>query len=221
MNRWLITIGIVFSTSFLSAQMMTVLATVSFDEKGSLKKEVITNRTVHVDAVIESILYGQPPLARVLKSKMENSEQKKQMERYLIQKIVYLESKSFNSSKVESQVLNGEILKVRRAVQKEGDLKELWGFLTVSESELKRVVEEKLESKKFLNFKEQASHIPATEAEALSYYQNNKKEFQGHSFESLKAKIREEIAREQTEQRIADWLDILKKKYDLILVTPL
>jgi hypothetical protein len=109
---------------------------------------------------------------------------------------------------------------VKAQIQKDFELKELWAFLTLTDTELKERLREKLIAKKFVEFKNRSSFIPATDAEAFSYYLNNKSKFKDLTFENLKDKIKVEISKEQSEQRLNDWLDILKKKYEVTLISP-
>ncbi len=195
--------------------MITTLASIKNDGK-----EVITTRSVHLDAVIESILYSKPQLKDVLKSRMDTKLIRSELDRVLVERIVFFESKSFNQVRLSNEETKTAMAKVKAAVAKNVDLKELWAFLTLSDSELQQVLTIKLTAKKFIEFKNKSSYIPATDAEAFSYYQNNKSKFKDMSFESLKTKIKEEISREQSEQRLNDWIDILKRKYEVTLIAP-
>lgn len=206
----------VFLFSCLSlSQMITTLASVKHEGK-----EVVTTRAVHIDSVIESILYSKPALKDVLKSRLDSRVMRSELDRYLIEKIVFFESKSFTQVRLANDEIKNATVKIKNEISKNADLKELWAFLTMSDSELQSVVTHKLTAKKFIEFKNKSSFIPATDAEAFSYYQNNKSKFGDMSFESLKLKIKDEISKEQSDQRLNDWLDILKRKYEVTLISP-
>jgi len=193
--------------------MITTLASIG-------KSEVVTTRAVHIDALTESLLYKQPALKNVLKSKMDSKTLKSELNRYLIERIIYMESQSFNQVSLSDKEVSAALAQIKSAVRKNKELLELWGFLTLTDDETKVFLKQKLTAKKFIEFKNKSSEILATDAEAFSYYQNNKIKFKGIPFAELKENIKKEISRDQAEQRLEDWIDILKKKFEVTFITP-
>lgn len=174
-------------------------------------KDIITSRKVLADSIIEgNWVKGSAIKAAPIQSEEFNND----LNRYLMERVVYLESRSFSLV----SVTQSEVDKAKRSVLqriKNSGSNSTWTDLGMTSEEVTDLIRQKISSQKFIEFKSKASYVPVTEAEAFNYFQNNKSKYEGKEYKSVKEGIKKSLAKSQAEQRLSDWYDILKKKYDV------
>ena len=174
-------------------------------------KDVITSRRVLADTVLEAN-WTLPGSVKALS--VQSNEFNTELNRFLMERVVYLESQSFSLISVKP----AEVAKAKRVVLqnvKASGASSLWNQLAMTNDEVMELVKQKISSQKFIEFKSKASYVPVTEAEAYNYFQNNQAQFEGKEYKKIKEGIKRNLAKLQAQQRLEDWYDILKKKYDV------
>lgn len=175
-------------------------------------KDVVTSRKVLADTILEEN-WIKASSGKTLS--VQSEEFNNELNRFLMERVVYLESKSFSLISVtESELLNTKKALLQKI--KKSKVSNSWDELGITAEELAEMVKQKVYSQKFIDFKSKASYVPVTEAEAFNYFQNNKSKYEGKEYKSIKESIKKSLAKLQAEQRLQDWYDILKKKYDVV-----
>ena len=175
-------------------------------------KDVITSRKVIADTILEDQWINSSAGSKNNSTKSE--EFNEDINRFLMERVVYLESKSFSLI----NVTESEVQKTKNTVLsriKKSNASANWNELGITTEELNDLIKQKISSQKFIDFKSKASYVPVTEAEAFNYYNNNKEKYEGKEYKTIKEGIKKSLAKLQAEQRLEDWYDILKKKYDV------
>lgn len=197
---------IVFSI-FISLQA----AAFTSEVVAKIGKDVVTSRIVFADTIIENN-WSKANSTKDLSTK--SGDFTSELNSYLMERVVYLESRSFSLVKVtESEVESKKKAILSRI--KSTSAASTWNNLALTSDETNELIKQKIASQKFIDFKSKASYVPVTEAEAFNYYQNNKSHFEGKDYKNIKENMKKDLARQQAEQRLDDWYDILKKKYDV------
>jgi hypothetical protein len=179
-------------------------------------KEVVTSRRVQADILLEKFWKSSEKSYHV--PQIHSDAFQEELDRFLIGRIVYLESKSLSHVQVEPSEIQKKKKSVLAAIKSSTAATNEWSKLKLSDEELTELVHQKLAAQKFVEFKSKSSLVPVTEAEAFNFYQNNKKKFEGKEYKQIKENIKKELAKEQAEQRLSDWYDILRKKYEVTKV---
>ncbi len=176
-----------------------------------IANEIVTSRKVLADSTIENN-WTKPTSTKNMA--VDSDEFNMELNRYLMERVVFLESKSFSLI----SVTDAEIKEKQKAVVSriQSSSQNLWQRLEVTNSELSELIKQKIASQKFIEFKSKASYVPVTEAEAFNHYQNNKADYGAKEYKDIKESIKRSLAKAQAEQRLLDWYDILKKKYDVV-----
>jgi len=141
-----------------------------------------------------------------------------ELDRFLVEKVVFLESRSFSFGQIEENEINNTKKSILARIKKNPVANKQWEALQLSSEEISDLIKQKIASQKFIQFKTKSSFVPVTDAEALTYYRNNKKKYEGKDYKQVKETIRKSLAKEQAQQRLADWYDILRKKYEVTKV---
>jgi hypothetical protein len=174
-------------------------------------KDVVTSRKVFADTIVENN-WSKVGTTKSLSTQSEDFTT--ELNRYLMERVVYIESRSFSLIKVTDK----EVESTKKAILsriKRSNAASLWNSFALTSDEASELIRQKISSQKFIDFKSKASYVPVTEAEAFNYYQNNKSKYEGKEYKAIKENIKKSLARHQAEQRLEDWYDILKKKYDV------
>lgn len=186
--------------------------TLTSEVVAKIGKDVVTSRKVVADTILEN--NWSKSSNESVNTSVQSEDFNNDLNRYLMERVVYLESRSFSLI----SVTESEIEKTKKGLQikiKGSNSSAMWNELSLTSEELNDLVKQKLSSQKFIDFKSKASYVPVTEAEAYNYYNNNKAKYEGKDYKALKEGIKKNLAKLQAEQRLEDWYDILKKKYDV------
>jgi hypothetical protein len=85
--------------------------------------------------------------------------------------------------------------------------------LRVSNYEIKDWVERKIRAKKFLKYKTDSATLGVTDSEVKEYFDKNRYKFGNMGIDNFKENIRAFLIKQQMEERLKEWFEILKKKY--------
>lgn len=199
-------------TIFLFYAFATQAKTLTTEVVAKIGKDIVTSRKVVADTIVEN--HWAKPNGESVNSSVQSEEFNNDLNRYLMERVVYLESRSFSLI----NVTESEVEKTKKSLLakiKASSSSSMWNDLSLTSEELSDLVKQKLSSQKFIDFKSKASYVPVTEAEAFNYYNNNKSKYEGKEYKMIKEGIKKSLAKLQAEQRLEDWYDILKKKYDV------
>lgn len=191
-------------SSSLFAAPSVILKTV-----GQVGDEVITSRTVQISAAIEQALFKKK--GGVTVPAINTLAFKKEVSATLLETTVYLESRNFKLSEVSDSDIQKAVNSAQARLVSLND----WKFLEVQGSELRETVKRKLKAKKFIRFKADSSVVPVTNTEAKDYFEKNRMKFGDLPFENFKENIKAYLSRQQVEQRLRDWFEVLQNKYSV------
>lgn len=193
-------------TLFLEAKTLTS------EVVAKIGKDIVTSRKIVADTIMENQWIKSS--GGSVNTSVQSEEFNNDLNRYLMERVVYLESRSFSLI----SVTQSEIEKAKKGLLariKTSQSSSLWNELSLTKDELDDLIKQKISSQKFIDFKSKASYVPVTEAEAFNYFNNNKSKYEGKEYKSIKESLKKSLAKLQAEQRLEDWYDILKKKYDV------
>lgn len=94
-----------------------------------------------------------------------------------------------------------------------------WKALEVQADELNGILNRKMRAKNFLKFKMEASGVTVSEDEVKQYYEKNRVKFGNMPYAQFSQSIRDKLTQDQTQERLKDWFDILKRKYRVRLLS--
>ena len=174
-----------------------------------IRAEVLTTRDVEINAVAEQVLFSQTAIAKIKKSKKNSPQYTKDVSNLILEWVTYYESKLFPVIKV-SPAEKRKALSLLKSAKKTSSY---WRSLEVKNQEIETLLQRKLLSKKFINFKAESSNVPITEEEAKDYFEKNKTKFGELPFENFSKDIKRHLAQEQKKKRLKDWFEILHAKY--------
>lgn len=197
--------------SLISALVSFQANAVTSEVVAKIGKDIITSRKVFADVILEA---NWTKSSNVKKVPLQSDEFNNDLNRYLMERVVYLESRSFSLISVTESEIQKNKKSILQRIKGSGS-QAFWSDLGMTDEEVVDLVKQKIASQKFIEFKSKASYVPVTEAEAFNYYQNNKSKFEGKEYKNIKENIKRSLAKTQAEQRLEDWYDILKKKYDV------
>lgn len=162
--------------------------------------QIITSREVVLNRIIENLIFSK------------KTEPLEDVTSVLLEWIVFLEAKSFNYSDLgPSEIKINEKSLTQKLAGSPYD--SLWKKLSPSAKEVEEMLDRKMRSKKFIQFKISSTRIPVTDAEALSYFQTHKNRFGDAPFSQFKEQIKTVLAKQQSDDRIKDWFALLQKKH--------
>jgi hypothetical protein len=171
---------------------------------------VVTSREVRMSDAIEQAMTGKSPGTdgfRVLTGVEKNFPG--EVTATLDEWIVYLEAKSLSSSPPSKTDLAAAV----KGVQEFWAGKPAWLALEVSADELRDIVERKLIAKDFERLKADPELTPVSDDDALSYFRKNRLRFGSLPFSTFKDSIKTFLVKSQTDRRLAEWRDVLRRKY--------
>ena len=65
----------------------------------------------------------------------------------------------------------------------------------------------------------EASGVTVSEDEVKQYYEKNRVKFGNMPYAQFSQSIRDKLTQDQTQERLKDWFDILKRKYRVRLLS--
>jgi hypothetical protein len=85
--------------------------------------------------------------------------------------------------------------------------------LELTPAELRDVVERQLLAESVLRLKSDESLVTITDAEALQHYKKNRASYGERGFEDMRESIKARLAKVQTERRLIEWRQSLRRRY--------
>lgn len=174
---------------------------------GQVGAEVITSRSVQIHSAVEQALFIKDK--KLIVPAIDSAAFKKETTGLLLEIVVFLESQNFNNVKISTKEVRQAIEAAEKVARKSTD----WKRLQVTKVELKTFVKRKLRAKKFIRFKADSSVVPITQSEAKDYFEKNRLKFGDLPFDNFQENIKAFLTRQQVEQRLRDWFEVLQNKY--------
>lgn len=194
-------------------------STVISSQAGRLQDKMLTTRQVLLSAVIERAVSTANDSSVSIKDLNLNRPYSrgfvKQATAALIEWAVFFEAQSFGAAEVTDKEVRQAQTALQKKVKSDLEIKSVWSQLQPTEDEVKKAIERKLRSKKFIRFKIESSTLPITDKEAHEYFESHRLQFEDQPFEKFKPKIKELLSRQQVDRRIKDWFDLLHAKYKI------
>jgi hypothetical protein len=176
---------------------------------GLVRGQVVTSRQVQIQNFIESALYEKPPKFKLLA--VDSKAFNKATQEDLLEAVVALEAHNFNVIQISPEEIHEAEVQVQKLLKNNS----AWKSLQVSSYELESGLRQKIQAKKFIQFRAQSSVLPVTDAEALRYFNENRLKFDNLPFENFKENIKSYLSRTQVDRRLKDWYDVLLSKYQV------
>jgi hypothetical protein len=193
----------------LSAQAKIVTRSV-----GVVGKNVITSRQVKISFYIDKALtFENTPVNKIPKTGWGLDEQsepfKKQLNQKMLEMMVNEEAENFSVAHIEKEIIKD---KSKKAIAILKPI-EAWKDLEVEESEVESIINLKYRTRAFLKFKAETANQVISDEEGRSYYERNQVKFSGLPYDQVKGTIKEFLRQEQTQEKLKDWFEVLKRKY--------
>jgi hypothetical protein len=176
---------------------------------GKVGDYFLTSREVIAVRYIEKELFPEQKLRTI--EDLNSSEFVMQITSALLEKVVAVEAESFSVAVVSEDELKEMVLKAKKHL---AGLRS-WQKLEISSVELQDFVFRKLRSKKFLKYKTDAASLTVTDFEVKEYFEKSRYKFGNLPLESFKDNIRQYLIQKQTEDRLREWFEVLRKKYQV------
>jgi hypothetical protein len=177
---------------------------------GSVEDHAITNRDVEASYIVDHVIYDEGPYSPL---KYGTDEFAGQLNRLLIEWMVRDEADVFGVAKVSESEIEETYVSARNKLKNKAPFKSRWATLAITDGHLKEMVARKLRSNRFIKYKSNSSYVQVSDDEAKDYFNKNQLKFGTTDFESFKTNIKRYLGRKNAEDRLRDWLDILKKKH--------
>lgn len=174
---------------------------------GSVGSYYLTSREVIAGRLLERGLYPSELVEET--HNLESPLFGRQLTSALLEKVVALEAESFSIANIDDSEITEAISKVQKLLK----IDKQWESLQVTSVELRDWVERKLRSKKFLKYKTDSATLGVTDNEVKEYFDKNRYKFGNLTIDSFKENIRIFLVKQQMEERLKEWFEILKKKY--------
>ncbi len=176
-----------------------------------IKGQLVTSRQVQIQNLIEVALYNKSPKDNLKLLPIDSKGFAKATQDTLLETSVAMEAQNFNVIYVAPEELDkaqAEALKVLTPLK-------IWKDLDVLPQEFRIAVKNKVQAKKFIQFRAQSSVLPITDSEARRYFNENRLKFGSLPFENFKENIKSFLSRNQVERRLKDWFEVLLNKYQV------
>jgi hypothetical protein len=185
----------------------SVSAAVISQTVGIVGEEVLTSRQVLLSGLLERQLSAsakEPGAPGDLRSEAGRRDKAA----LLLETAVAQEAESF-SIKATNEDTAALVLKTERFVANRADWKR-FGF---SGDEIRREALRKLTAKNFIRLRTEAMQGVISDVEAQAYFDKNRVKFGALPFASFKDNIKSFLAKQQLEQRLRSWFEIVRRKH--------
>lgn len=185
---------------------------------GLVRGTLVTSRQVQIHYLL-STAFGEfisskdskdsshPLRALALDSKMFSSA----TQDTLLSMAISLEAQNFNLVQISSLEIEEAQKRALQTLASNTD----WKRLEVQLKEVQSAVKNILQTKKFRQFRAQSSVMPITDTEARRYFSENQLKFGNLPYENFRENIKAFLSRNQVDQRLKDWYDVLLSKYQV------
>ncbi len=181
---------------------------------GVVGKNVITSRQVKISFFIDKALtFENTPVGKIPKTGWVLDEQsdafKKQLNQKMLEMMVNEEAENFSVAHVEKETIKD---KSKKAIAILKPI-EAWKDLEVEESEIESIINLKYRTRAFLKFKAETANQVISDEDGRRYYERNQVKFSGVPYDQVKGTIKEFLRQDQTQEKLKDWFEVLKRKY--------
>jgi hypothetical protein len=177
---------------------------------GGIEGRVLTTRDVQASSLLDHLLYNEDASTQL---KYGTEEFANQLNRLLIEWMVRDEADVFGVAKVSEGEVDESFQSIKSKLKNHPVVKSRWNDLGFSESQLREMIGRKLRANRFIKYKSNSSFVQVSDDEARDYYNNNRVKFGTTDFDGFKENIKKYLGRKNAEDRLRDWLDILRKKH--------
>lgn len=174
----------------------------------AIDEKPITSREVIWSDFLSQVVFEKSKNPLLLQ--VGSPEFNKKVSGFAMQKAIYLEALNFSFGRTEPAVL----AKLTEQGVAGVSSAKLGAFFRPATAEVREWIEIKETADRFIKFKSQSSVIPVTDAEAKKYFETNRAKFGSVDFDSVKPQIKGFLARNQVDQRMKSWFEILQSKYN-------
>lgn len=185
-----------------------VAALVITQSVGSVDKSLISSREVQIALVIEKVLEN-PNGKSLFEIQAKDSRFPQMVSTYLLERAAVLEAEGFSVGTPDEKEFKEALSKVEKAVSG----KPYWKSLDCDLSCLKQAVNVKLVAQNFIKIKTESMTSIITDAEAQAYFERNRLKFGTAPFETFRDNIKAFLMKQQRQDRLRSWFEVLKKKY--------
>lgn len=176
---------------------------------GKVGDYALTSREVVGGLFLEKALF--PEMKREPIENVLSPEFVPQVTSALIEKVVSLEAENFALANISEEEKKEALNKAKKNLSNV----RTWSKLAFTEAELQDFLLRKLRSRKFLKYKTEAASLTVTEFEIKDYFEKNRYKFGNLPLESFKDSIRQYLIQKQSEDRLREWFEVLRKKYQV------
>lgn len=144
----------------------------------------------------------------------DSTDMQAHLAQVLVEIVVSSEAESFSIGQVDKD----DFERWQKHLQEQTRNWSPWKNLEVQPDELSSILNRKMRAKNFLKFKMEASGVTVSEDEVKQYYEKNRVKFGNMPYAQFSQSIRDKLTQDQTQERLKDWFDILKRKYRVRLL---
>lgn len=173
-------------------------------------QKIMTSRDVEAHYIVERLTQGQVPK---LPLTVSSDDFKLATDQLIIETMVFSEAQNFSIAKVDVEEVDVAYKKIKQKISDSETLKNYWQGLSYTDVQLKDFVERHSRVAKLIKYKTESSFSQVTDDEARQYYNKNRLRFGTSGFDTFKPSIKKFIAKKNSEERLREWFDVLKRKY--------
>ncbi|MEC9283960.1 MAG: hypothetical protein VX642_14700 [Bdellovibrionota bacterium] len=180
----------------------------------SLGKEYVSKRDVQIHSILQRMMYQYKSANLDFDSVEQDEYLNRELGNYILERVIFLEAKSFGLAKVDETLVKREGSKVLARILK-SEFSKMWKSLGVETDEYDIFVEQKLRSRKFISIKKEAAQVLVTDREIDQYMEQNKMEKELFSQEKLRSRVKQYLGNKQGEKQLREWFELLRNKYQV------
>lgn len=203
MLKALLIFTLIFSAQTEAAKKPLLKLLAEVDQK------IVTTRDTEAYYIVTKLIEGAKPSS----IKFGDSDNKLALDDYIIATMVFNEAQSFGVAQITNEEVESEYKIVKQKLAENSSLKSQWNWLDIEDSQLKEMVAKRLRAAKLIKYKSDSVNIQVSDDDARDYFEKNRLRFGSVEFESFKPTIKKYIAQRNSEGRLKEWIDILKKKH--------
>jgi len=199
----------VISSSSSSSTSSSTSSSVVSKVVGKVGDYPLTSREVIAGLLLEKALF--PDWKGEVVDNVDSPKFTNQVTSALLEKVVSLEAENFALASISDGEKKESLAKIKKSFSGSRS----WGRLGITEVELQDFLLRKLRSKKFLKYKSEAANLTVSDYEVKDYFEKNRYKFGNLPLESFKTNIRQYLIQKQSEDRLREWFEVLRKKYQV------
>lgn len=177
---------------------------------GRVQDHVVTSREIGIQLFVEQVLRSSKKAVKIENlPSLESRQFTEKVSDKLLERAIFIESQSFSVAQVSEASVNEGVNDVIKKLKNQSQ----WIAFDVTRSEIQLAVRQYLGATKFIRFKADSSAVPVTDIEALRHFEANRSRFGALPFENFRENIKFFLTRQQSEERLKEWYEVLKSKY--------